>query len=421
MINSYKTTANHHCLIPLQILQSKPSGLWVKGLSDKYGEMFGEAPPADLISRLPNWPDIVEIEQAQNGQGKILYPCESAPPSIRLTQSASASTIHIPPVQLPQIGSKLSVYVSFVENPSCFYVQAADSSVEDLNATLQETYESRCAPRQLSGDPQPGTYCVAKYEGSTWYRACIVSVEPSGTGGSNSDQQITVYYVDYGNRETMTQRRVRQILDPFAKQLSAQAIKCRMIDVHPPDCIKWTPADVSKFQKCYDFNRMLTIQVVDVQHDCCDVMLLDSEKPEVCINRMLVERGIARSTRLTSEPPALTLSEPGVDMEVFVCYVESVCDVTVRRVGPEYSQRLDALQEKLADLESVSYDTVRPIPNNVMAVKICEDDTWSWFRFDLCFINFPVLHHVLIHYLYSSFNIASVLHLSIMLSDQHYL
>lgn len=77
----------------------------------------------------------------------------------------------------------------------------------------------------------PGLFCVAQYSvDSLWYRALIKSVDSSSA---------TVYFVDYGNTESVNFSKIREI-DPDFTQMTAQALKCKLAGTKT----SWTVDDI---------------------------------------------------------------------------------------------------------------------------------------------------------------------------------
>ena len=115
-------------------------------------------------------------------------------------------------------GQHYPVYIPVTESPTEFWCQLASEAekLEELMARLADYYtENR---------PQPilekGTYCVAQFvENKSLYRARIVKV--------NSEQEVTVLFVDYGNQEVVDSQEVLS-LDPQFATFPRQAFCCSL-------------------------------------------------------------------------------------------------------------------------------------------------------------------------------------------------
>ncbi|UYV80352.1 hypothetical protein LAZ67_18002587, partial [Cordylochernes scorpioides] len=72
-----------------------------------------------------------------------------------------------------------------------------------------------------------GMPCVAKYsKDGCWYRARVLATTSTGL--------IHVFYVDYGNKETVPLQSLRKIPDEYMK-IPAQAIRCTLADLAPAE------------------------------------------------------------------------------------------------------------------------------------------------------------------------------------------
>lgn len=68
-----------------------------------------------------------------------------------------------------------------------------------------------------------GGPCVAKYSlDGGWYRASVIEIP--------SQEQLNVYFVDYGNSELVSSRDVKQIVKDYMK-LPLCAVQCSLSEV----------------------------------------------------------------------------------------------------------------------------------------------------------------------------------------------
>jgi len=136
------------------------------------------------------------------------------------TDSSSSAPVSFSPLNIAA-DTRHSVVVSWVVSPCEFYCQLVDNChvIEKLSADLCKTYQSTrdCAMSPCS-DFTAGKPCVAFYApDKSWYRGRIVS---------RTSDQVTVFYVDYGNTEVVSVRQVRQAAPPLMKAPPIQAVKC---------------------------------------------------------------------------------------------------------------------------------------------------------------------------------------------------
>ena len=118
-------------------------------------------------------------------------------------------------------GCSFEGYVSHVDDQLNIYVQpkAFYKPYVDLHQELQEC--AKFNGKQVAIEPRPGHYYAVSYADDNepaWYRALVESVVRDEVG---------VFYVDYGNRQTVTVDQLRP-LKPQHTRLPAQAIKCAL-------------------------------------------------------------------------------------------------------------------------------------------------------------------------------------------------
>ncbi|XP_035667114.1 uncharacterized protein LOC118409857 isoform X3 [Branchiostoma floridae] len=116
------------------------------------------------------------------------------------------------------IGEEVDFYFLSAEDPDNMVLQLVQSE-QDLNKlaeNISNIYD-RIAESDLQlKEMMTGSICCAKFTDGLWYRAEVVSVE---------NNQVTVYFVDYGNTETVDSSDVRK-LHPELADLPTQAVHC---------------------------------------------------------------------------------------------------------------------------------------------------------------------------------------------------
>ncbi|XP_078612166.1 uncharacterized protein LOC144882311 isoform X2 [Branchiostoma floridae x Branchiostoma japonicum] len=116
------------------------------------------------------------------------------------------------------IGEEVDFYFLSAEDPDNMVLQLVQSE-QDLNKLAENI--SNIYDRIAESDLQlkeimMGSICCAKFTDGLWYRAEVLSVE---------NNQVTVYFVDYGNTETVDSSDVRKLLPELA-DLPTQAVHC---------------------------------------------------------------------------------------------------------------------------------------------------------------------------------------------------
>ncbi|XP_025997398.1 maternal protein tudor-like [Solenopsis invicta] len=110
------------------------------------------------------------------------------------------------------------VHISYVESSKKFFVQL-DSGIKPLESIMADLAQyARNAPRLDKLQLKAGIPCAALHD-SQWYRAQILAIV---------NGQIKVVYVDYGNKELLSEVSICAIRDDLIMKLPAQAIQCAL-------------------------------------------------------------------------------------------------------------------------------------------------------------------------------------------------
>uniref|UniRef100_A0A670HZC3 Tudor domain-containing protein 5 n=1 Tax=Podarcis muralis TaxID=64176 RepID=A0A670HZC3_PODMU len=162
---------------------------------------------------------------------------------------------------LPQLDTSalVGLFVEYIVSPSQFYVRlySAETSVKLENTMLEmrRCYSSKhVADRYIMPEASisPGQLCCIKNsEDKWWYRVIIHRVL--------NDQEVEVFYPDFGNTRTAQKSSLRFLKSCYAK-LPAQAIPCSLAWVRPTED-NWTASDIHEFQRLCELK--LLVGVVD--------------------------------------------------------------------------------------------------------------------------------------------------------------
>lgn len=166
--------------------------------------------------------DIFNKEFVDLGYGRL----EDSKKCLVLNSHAASNnlTFNLPHVE---IGSSEPVEVVYGLNPGEIFCQLKSYSKDfkQMMIDLQDYYNKVSEAESLIDRPHQGMICAAQFFlDSAWYRGEIKKVEAN---------KIVVFYVDYGNSETVDRKKVRCIIQDFTI-LPVQAIKCRIQGVKPP-------------------------------------------------------------------------------------------------------------------------------------------------------------------------------------------
>ncbi|CAG2061410.1 unnamed protein product [Timema podura] len=119
---------------------------------------------------------------------------------------------------LPIVGGHELALISFIKNPSDFYIQY-EGNTDALN-NVMTTLETHCetAPILQPKLFRVGMPCCALYsEDNQWYRAQILSIAPHA---------VNVHYIDYGNTDSVQYSMLKEISPSLVEILGAQAVRC---------------------------------------------------------------------------------------------------------------------------------------------------------------------------------------------------
>ncbi|XP_025956892.2 tudor domain-containing protein 5 isoform X3 [Dromaius novaehollandiae] len=126
----------------------------------------------------------------------------------------------------------VGVSVEFIISPSQFYIQVCSretsNKLEDLMLEMRRCYSNKIVSDRYimpESSVQPGQLCcVMVSDNKWWYRVIIHRVL--------SDQEVEVFYADFGNLGTVQKSRLRFLKWCYLK-LPAQAILCSLAWVKP--------------------------------------------------------------------------------------------------------------------------------------------------------------------------------------------
>ncbi|KAM7172176.1 LOW QUALITY PROTEIN: tudor domain-containing protein 15 [Macrochelys suwanniensis] len=154
-----------------------------------------------------------------------------------------------------------SVHVAFVEyvlNPSNFWVQTNDynNEFQTLMKNIADVYNRYGVYDKIVENPKPGLPCCARYsKDMEYYRGLITEVE-----GVN----INVYFLDFGNTDTVPIQDVKTLLPEFCK-LPALAMHCALAHAFPIEDV-WVKKETDFFKKVV-FDKQLLLYVIAKQND----------------------------------------------------------------------------------------------------------------------------------------------------------
>ncbi|XP_067400805.1 tudor domain-containing protein 15 [Emydura macquarii macquarii] len=154
-----------------------------------------------------------------------------------------------------------SVHVAFVEyvlNPSNFWIQTNDchSEFQALMKNIADVYNGCGINDKIVENPKPGLLCCARYsKDMEYYRGLITEV---------SSVNIDVYFLDFGNTDTVPFHDVKTLLPEFCN-LPALAMHCALAHAFPIEDV-WVKKETDFFKKIV-FDKPLLLYVIAKQND----------------------------------------------------------------------------------------------------------------------------------------------------------
>ncbi|XP_021007897.1 tudor domain-containing protein 1 isoform X4 [Mus caroli] len=268
----------------------------------------------------------------------------------------------IPKVLTLNVGDEFCGVVAHIQTPEDFFCQQLQSGHK--LAELQESLSEYCGHVIPRSDfyPTIGDVCCAQFsEDDQWYRASVLAYV--------SEESVLVGYVDYGNFEILSLKRLCPII-PKLLDLPMQALNCVLAGVKPSLGI-WTPEAVCVMKEMVQ-NRMVTVRVVGMLGTRALVELIDkSVTPHISTSKALIDSGFAieekdvvadkgssmhtASVPLAIEGPAEALEWTWVEftvdetVDVVVCMMYSPGEFYCHFLKDDALKKLDDLNQSLAD------------------------------------------------------------------------
>nr|KAG5701506.1 hypothetical protein BaRGS_000902 [Batillaria attramentaria] len=211
-------------------------------------------------------------------------------------------------------------------------------------------------------DLHTGVYCAALYhEDNSWYRARILYTA--------SENEIEVYFIDYGNVEKVPLANIRCLTKETA-EIPAQAINCTLFGLKPLTESGWSEEALTYFRKFVEDKR-LEIVTYSYAEGQCVVELFTEEAGDESLNQRLFEAGLVatylKSEEVDGEPPDLELPESEY-IEVVVAYMDlHIC--IIRLVGPNFSEKLEEFEDSLQTLYAAAESSGKP--KNLSLDSVC--------------------------------------------------
>ncbi|KAK3875994.1 hypothetical protein Pcinc_019166 [Petrolisthes cinctipes] len=199
----------------------------------------------------------------------------------------------------------LEAFVSAVESAAHFWIQLVGPQSVELDKLVTEMteYYSNEETRELHSldKVKEGSMVAAKFlDDNSWYRGRVCEcLEEEGKG-----RQVNVYYVDFGDTETVKGDSVCELRTDFLR-LSFQAIECFLANIIPESAKGDEAADAFEELTYAAQWRPVMVKVVGYRQEGVGtipcVQIVDTNGPEdVDVAEELVKRGLAEYANGTS-------------------------------------------------------------------------------------------------------------------------
>ncbi|XP_053919388.1 tudor domain-containing protein 15 [Cuculus canorus] len=149
-------------------------------------------------------------------------------------------------------------FVVYVANPSNFWIQTREyqSEFQALLKNIARAYNGCGADEMVLKNPEPGLLCCARYsKDMNYYRAVVIEV---------LNVNITVYFLDFGNTDTVPYYDVKTLLPGFS-DLPALAMCCTLARTFPVEHV-WVKKETDFFKNIV-FNRPLILHAIAQQQN----------------------------------------------------------------------------------------------------------------------------------------------------------
>ncbi|XP_059698938.1 tudor domain-containing protein 15 [Haemorhous mexicanus] len=157
-----------------------------------------------------------------------------------------------------QMNSFYGAFVVYVINPSDFWIQTCkyQNEFRALMKNIACTYSQYRDDEMVLKKPEPGLLCCARYSrDGCYYRGVVTKV---------FRVSITVYFLDFGNTDTIPCHHVKTLLPEFS-DLPALAVCCSLACTFPVDGV-WVKKETDFFKNVV-LNKPLLLHVVGKQNN----------------------------------------------------------------------------------------------------------------------------------------------------------
>ncbi|XP_042359677.1 tudor domain-containing 6 [Plectropomus leopardus] len=203
------------------------------------------------------------------------------------------------PAEDLSLNSSHVAFVHHINDPSEFWIQTQNHAKEldELMDSIYHLYADSVNKNVVK--PTVGLYCAARAEDGEFYRATVAEV---------GEQQIKVFFVDYGNTEVVDRSDIRTLPEEL-KKLPCLSVKCTLAGVRPKDG-RWSQEACDFFIKAVT-DKELKVHVTVKYDEGYAVQLTDPEaQGERDLSTMMCTSGFAERAEI--QPKAKITMQPAI-------------------------------------------------------------------------------------------------------------
>uniref|UniRef100_A0A8B9Q0U3 Tudor domain containing 15 n=1 Tax=Apteryx owenii TaxID=8824 RepID=A0A8B9Q0U3_APTOW len=174
-----------------------------------------------------------------------------------LTEYGSSFSSHCKRVEM-KVNSSHVAFAVYVINPSNFWIQTNEyqNEFQALMKNIADAYNKCGTDDRVLKNPEPGLLCCARYsKDMCYYRGVVTEV---------LCVNINVYFLDFGNTDTVPCCDVKTLLPEFS-DLPALAVCCALACTFPIEDV-WVKKETDFFKEIV-FNKPLLLHVVGKQNN----------------------------------------------------------------------------------------------------------------------------------------------------------
>ncbi|KAM8809974.1 tudor domain-containing protein 15 [Eudromia elegans] len=227
------------------------------GMNTKYAQQLNEA-AALYVSPSDTKMTRIDVNNNTHDENHNSFKnCAGTKLTNCLTEYDGSFSSHCKRVEM-KVNSSYVGFVVYVINPSNFWIQTSEyqNEFEALMKKIEDVYNKCGCDDRVLKNPEPGLLCCARYsKDMCYYRGVVTEV---------LCVNITVYFLDFGNTDTVPCCDVKTLLPEFS-DLPALAMCCALACTLPTEDV-WVKKETDFFKEIV-LNKAILLHVVGKQNN----------------------------------------------------------------------------------------------------------------------------------------------------------